>query len=78
MPWVNFTKAAQAVPGARMRRKKAFRMGHFRGRPPENRVIGRRTDVNYGNAIRFDDGSLLKISDAKTTMEIFEEEQGDS
>lgn len=73
MPWVDLTKADQAIPGARMRRKKPFRMRVQRGRPSECRVIRRGKDVNFGLAIYFDDGSLLKISDAKNTMEIFEE-----
>lgn len=74
MPWVDFAKAAQAVPGARMRQKKPFRMGRHRGRPREYRVIGRGMTANYGNAIHFDDGAVLNIAHAKNTMEIYEKE----
>lgn len=63
MAWIKFTKASQAVKGARMRpdkeniglpgRKKGYVVAYREQRPYE------------GNLIVFTDGNSIKLSDAK-------------
>ena len=66
VPWVEFTSAAQAFPGTRMRRK--FR-APVPGRPKERTVSKRERGVIY-----FSDGAIIKIADAKYGYEIYEAE----
>lgn len=73
MPWVPFESAAQAVPGARMRKRREFRLRRV-GRPAELKVLCREQDRLSGNVIRFTDGSVIRSSEAKYEYEVWEQD----
>lgn len=61
MPWVLFSKAEQATPGARMRPERYIKK---KGRPKSLVVKERKTTPYLGNVLYFTDGNHIKLSEA--------------
>lgn len=62
MGWIRFTKAAQAISGARMRPESTAKRP---GRPRSYIVVRREQRSHHGNLIIFEDGSQVPVADAK-------------
>ena len=62
LTWNTFTRAAQAQPGAKMRPIPTIPEP---GRPRSYTVLRREQRPYMGNIIYFEDGSNIKVSDAK-------------